>query len=61
MFKKQDARGVLDFIKKNAYPSPLCSLVCLLNLSGRPDSRDLMRKGVEVLGIGGSSVEDPVP
>ena len=36
-------------------------LVRLLKLSGRPDSRDLMRGGVEVVGIGGSSVEDPVP
>ncbi len=35
-------------------------LVRLLNLSGRPDSRDLMREGVEVLGISGSLVEDPV-
>ena len=36
-------------------------LVRLLKLSGRPDSRDLMREGVEVLGICGSSVGDPVP
>ncbi len=35
--------------------------VRLLNLSGRPDSKDLMREGAEVSGIFGPSVEDPVP
>ena len=35
--------------------------VRLLKLSGRPDSRDLMREGAEASGICGPSVEDPVP
>ncbi len=33
----------------------------LLKLTGRPDSKDLMREGVEVSGVCGPSVEDPVP
>ena len=33
----------------------------LLKLSGRPDSKDLMREGAEVSGIFGPSMEDPVP
>ncbi len=39
----------------------LFPLVRLLNLSGRPDSGYLTREGVEVLGIVGSSIEEPVP
>ncbi len=35
--------------------------VRLLKLSGRPDSRDLMREGVESSGVCGPSVEDLVP
>ncbi len=42
--------------------SPLLLLsIRLLKLSGRPDSKDLIREGAEVSGICGPSVEDPVP
>ena len=36
-------------------------VIRLLKLSGRPDSRDLMRGRAEASGICGPSVEDPVP
>ncbi len=45
-----------------SYPSPsLFLLIRFLNLSGRPESRDLMRGGVGVPGEEGSLREDPVP
>ena len=47
----------LDYL---SLPS-LIPIVRFLNLSGCPVSRDLMREGVEVSGVGWSSGEDPVP
>ncbi len=35
--------------------------ILLLKLSGRPDSKDLMREGEVVSGTFGPLVEDPVP